>query len=269
AARAPRLQYFSGGPNAMAKDDVSANRDSPVSAPADTPPPPIPQHPPYLWHNGRLVPWADATVHLTDIGWTAISAVFEGIRVYAQTDDGLAFFRVDQHLKRLGQSMKLMRMEPPFPLDELRQGMADLLQANGARHDGYFQPTAYFGGNIPGYRAAYTQPGNFYVTLREAPSHLGEAAGVHLCVSTWARIGDNVMPPRVKAMSNYQNSRLVSTEARINGYDGGIMLNDRGKVAEGASSCIFLIRDGVAITPSITSGILESITRAPHGTVSR
>jgi branched-chain amino acid aminotransferase len=225
--------------------------------------PPVPAQPAYLWHNGRLVPWDDATVHLTDIGWTAISAVFEGARAYASADgSGLALFRLDQHLKRLAQSMKLMRMTLPWSLDEVRDGMIELLRANAYDQDVYLQPLAYFGGRVPGYEAAYTQPGEIYITARPAPSKLGTAPGSNVCVSSWTRIADNVMPPRAKALANYQNSRLVSTEARINGYDTGIVLNDRGKVSEGAWSCVFVVRDGVAITPSVTSDILEGITRA-------
>ena len=84
---------------------------------------------------------------------------------------------------------------------------------------------------------------------------------MHCCISSWVRISDNVMPPRAKAVTNYQNSRYVSNEARINGYDAGIILNDQGKVAEGAYACIFIVRDGVAATPPRSAGILESITR--------
>ena len=84
---------------------------------------------------------------------------------------------------------------------------------------------------------------------------------MHCNVSSWTRISDNVLPPRVKAITNYQNSRYVSTESRINGYDYGIILNPNGKVAEAGYACIYIIRDGVAITPPVSAGILESITR--------
>src|SRR5262249_32677235 len=130
------------------------------------------------------------------------------------------------------------------------------------REDVYLQPLAYFGGRVPGYEAAYTQPGEIYITLRTAPSKLGVARGSHACISSWTRIADNVIPPRAKALATVQTSRVLSTEARVNGYDTGIVLNDRGKVSEGAWSCVFLVRDGVAITPSVTSDILEGITRA-------
>ena len=99
------------------------------------------------------------------------------------------------------------------------------------------------------------------ITPRLAPSNLGTGKLAHCNVSSWNRISDNVMPPRAKAISNYQNSRYVSTESRVNGYDYGIILNQQGKVAEASYACIFIIRDGVAITPPVSAGILESITR--------
>ncbi|MBI4499231.1 MAG: branched-chain amino acid transaminase [Chloroflexi bacterium] len=223
-------------------------------------PPPTPA---YLWHNGRLVPWQDATVHITQIGWTAISAVFEGIRGYWSNErQDLYLFRLDEHLKRLARSMKLMRMAPAVSAADLTSAMLDLLRANEFREDVYVQPLVYFAGGVPGYRAAYTQPTEVLITARPAPSALKTGRASHCCISSWVRLADHVMPPRAKALANYQNSRLVSTEARINGYDGGIMLNERGKVAEGAYACIFLVRDGVAVTPPATAGILESITRA-------
>jgi branched-chain amino acid aminotransferase len=135
------------------------------------------------------------------------------------------------------------------------------VRANEAREDTYVSPLAYFG------------DGTFYGTQSEGSTHiritaqpfqsgLGTGRTTKACVSSWTRISDNVLSPRVKCISNYQNSRLAGIEAKMNGYDQPILLNDRGKVAEGGASCLFLVRDGVAITPSITSGILESITRA-------
>lgn len=247
----------------MAKD-TPAGRANDSAAP--TPPPtsaPPSTNPGYLWHNGSIVPWEAATVHLTDIGWTAISAVFEGVRAYAAADGrGPLLFRADQHLKRLAQSMKLMRMSMHLSGDDVRGGLTAVLRANDLQGDAYLQPLAYFSGRVPGYEVAYTQPGEIYITARLAPSTLGKSKGSHACVSSWTRIADNVTPPRAKALTNYQNSRLVSTEARINGYDTGIVLNNRGKVSEAAWACVFIVRDGVAITPGVTSDILEGITRA-------
>ena len=225
-----------------------------------TDPPPV--SPKYLWHAGELVEWDQAMVHVSMLGWTAISAVFEGIRAYWDPDQQeLHIFQLDAHLKRLFQSMKIMRMSSPHSREELTQAISSLLRANEYQEDVYIQPLAYFAGGIPGYLAVLEQPGVVLMTTRPAPSNLASPKVVHCNISSWSRISDNVMPPRAKAITNYQNSRYVSTESRINGYDFGIILNQDGKVSEASYACIFIIRDGVAITPLISSGILESITR--------
>ena len=223
---------------------------------------PLEGSPKYLWSSGKLVEWEKATVHVSMLGWTAISAVFEGIRAYWNSDDGeLYIFQLNAHLKRLFQSMKIMRMACPFSREELGQAIIELLKANEYRCDTYISPFSYFGGGIPGYLAVLEEPGEVVITARPAPSNLGAAKLAHCNVSSWTRITDNVMPPRAKAVTNYQNSRYVSTESRINGYDFGIILNQAGKVAEASYACIYIIRDGEAITPPVTAGILESITR--------
>jgi len=218
--------------------------------------------PEYLWHSGALVEWEKATVHISKLAWSAISAVFEGIRAYWNPDhQELYIFQLDAHLKRLFQSMKIMRMTSPYTMEELGQAIIALLKANEYRCDTYIQPLAYFGGGTPGYMAVLEEPGEVLMTTRAAPSNLGTGKVAHCNVSSWTRISDNVMPPRVKAIANYQNSRYVSTESRINGYDFGIVLNLDGKVSEASYACLYIVRDGVAITPPVTAGILESITR--------
>ena len=218
--------------------------------------------PKYIWRFGELVEWDKATVHISALGWSAISAVFEGIRAYWSPEHKELFvFHLEAHLKRLFQSMKIMRMTSPYSPKELVQSISELLRANEYQTDAYIQPLAYFGGGIPGYLAVLEQPGEMVITARPSESNLGTPKVVHCNVSSWNRISDNVMPPRAKAITNYQNSRYVSTESRINGYDFGIILNQQGKVAEASYACIFIIRDGVAITPPSSAGTLESITR--------
>ena len=218
--------------------------------------------PTHLWRSGELVEWDKATVHISALGWTAISSVFEGIRAYwSAGDQDLYVFHLKAHLKRLFQSMKIMRMTSPYSAEELVQGISELLEANEYRTDAYIQPLAYFEGGVPGYLAVLEQPGEIVITARPSESNLSATKVAHCNVSSWNRISDNVMPPRVKAITNYQNSRYVSTESRINGYDFGIILNQQGKVSEASYACIFIIRDGVAITPPVSAGILESITR--------
>ena len=219
-------------------------------------------HPKYLWRSGDMVEWDKATVHISKLAWSAISAVFEGIRGYWNAErEQLYVFQLEAHFKRLLESMKIMRMTSPYSTEELTQAIVSLLRANECRSDTYIQPLAYFGDNVPGYLAMLEQPGEILMTTRESPSGLDASKVAHCNVSSWTRISDNVLPPRVKAITNYQNSRYVSTESRINGYDYGIILNPNGKVAEAGHACIYIIRDGVAITPPVSAGILESITR--------
>ena len=220
------------------------------------------ESPKYLWRSGEMVEWDKATVHISMLGWTAISAVFEGIRAYWNAGSReLYVFHLDAHLKRLFQSMKIMRMTSPFTHEELRGAITELLRANEYRCDAYVQPLAYFGEGIPGYLAVLERPGEVVITARPSTSNLDAAKVAHCNISSWNRISDNVMPPRAKAITNYQNSRYVSTESRINGYDFGIILNQQGKVSEATYACLFIVRDGVAFTPPVSAGILESITR--------
>lgn len=219
-------------------------------------------HPKFLWSSGELIEWEKATVHISMLGWSAISSVFEGIRAYWSPElNELFVFHLDAHLERLYRSMKIMRMVSSHSRDDLAQAILSLLRGNEYACDVYIQPLAYFGGGVPGYLALLEQPGEIVITARPAPSNLGSLKVAHCNVSSWTRISDNVMPPRVKAIANYQNSRYVSTESLINGYDFGIILNQDGKVSESSYACLYIVRDGVAITPPVTAGILESVTR--------
>lgn len=219
-------------------------------------------HPTYIWVNGERQPWDQPKVHITEAGWPAISAIFEGIRAYWNEREGRLYVWVlDDHLKRLIRSMTLMRMQKPFTVDQLRTAIVDLLRANEFRQDAYIQPTAYVSSSR-GSRYQGDQAPTIYITSRAEPSALLNERGCTACISSWQRISDNVMPPRVKAMANYHNSRLASAEATRNGYDSPIFLNNRGTVAEGPGSCLFMVRDGALVTPPVYASILESVTRA-------
>ena len=186
--------------------------------------PPAP--PKYLWMSGKTLDWEKATVHASMLGWSSISMVFEGIRGYWNKDqEQLNVFRLDSHLQRLMRSMKIMRMTSPWSVDELRSVVIDLAQKNEFHGDCYIQPLAYFGEGTPGYLAAGGRPGEIAIFSRTSSSVLGSGGTISCGVSSWSRISDNVMPPRVKAISNYQNSRYVADEMDLNGHDFGIILN--------------------------------------------
>ncbi len=219
------------------------------------------EHHPFVWVDGRIVPWDQATLHLTLVGTASVSSVFEGIRAYrTEPARQLAVFQLDAHLERLEQSMRLLRMSIPFSRPQLQAAILDLLKANACTDDTYIRPYVFLEsplfGSAPGDRA------RIVIHTTAWPSGLKSGRALHACVSSWSRISDHVMPPRVKAASNYLNSRLASEEAKRNGYDMALLLNTNGKLAEAPGACVMLVRDGRIITPSVTSGILESITRA-------
>lgn len=220
--------------------------------------------PRYLWWNGKRTPWAEATTHVTVVGWSSVSAIFEGIMAYwNEQEEELFIFRLDAHLRRFLRSQKMVRMAQDYTADQLTDAIRDLLRANEAREDTYIMPLAFIGGGGGFRRLTATDPAptDITITARPSSSHLLKREWKHACVSSWTRIPDHVMPPRIKNLSNYRNSQLASAEASINGYDTAIMLNTAGKVAEGPGACLLMVRDGVLYTPGVTDSILESITR--------
>ncbi len=219
-------------------------------------------HPTYLWWKGERRRWEEATVHVTDLGWSTVGAVFEGIRAYWNPDAGELFvFRLQEHLDRLVRSMKLVRLPLEYPVEALTEAILDLLRANETREDTYIRPLAY-AANTSGKR--FAQIGNdaeLLINTSAMPSHLLTGLTQTAKVSSWRRIADDVMPPRIKNLSNYRNGQLAGQEARLDGYDTAFLLDAQGKLAEAPGACVMLVRDGRLITPEVTSSILESITR--------
>lgn len=215
----------------------------------------------YVWIDGELTPWDQATVHISHLGWSTVAAVFDSINAYWNpAHRELYVLQLAEHLVRLSQSMKMMRLQTDLTPEDLAKGALELLRANGYRRDCRVRPVAYqpdadwFG--------TWTESRtSIFMTTEARKSWLSRPIGVRAGVSSWTRISDNSLSPRVKGISNYQNSRMALLEANLCGYDQPILLNAAGKVAESATSCVFVVRDGRLITPSVTSGILESITR--------
>jgi branched-chain amino acid aminotransferase len=218
--------------------------------------------PSYLWMDGKVVDWRDGTIHVASEAVVRGESVFEGVRAYGSGDGGeLYIFRNQDHLDRLRQSAKFMRMSIPYSDEELTSGFKELIRANGFRDNVHFRPTVYFGeGESNQFDPAEIVTGVFCLAYCRARSK-GVTNGVKSCTSTWRRNTDLSTPSRIKAAGNYHNSRLAHVEARLNGFSSPLMLNDRGKVAEGPSSCFMMVRGGRIITPPVTADILESITR--------
>ena len=214
-----------------------------------------------IWMNGELVDWADAKVHVGAHGLHYGSGVFEGIRCY-ETPKGPAVFRLSDHLRRLESSAKVLYMELPYSVDELRLATHELIAANGIPSC-YVRPMAFYG---YGELAVGTTGNPVDVVILSFPwgAYLGEEGqrtGITTKVSTWERVGPNVIPHVAKATGVYLNSMLATTEVRRAGYDEAIMLSRDGYVADGPGENIFVVRGGRLLTPPLSMSILPGITR--------
>ncbi len=219
-------------------------------------------HPEFLWWNGKQVRWEDATIHVTDLAWSTVGAVFEGIRAYWNHDQQeLYIFRLQEHLDRLMDSMRLVRLPSNYSAADLRDAILALLRDNQSLEDTYIRPLAYSAGTSGKRLSDSPAEAALLINTNPMPSKLSSGDSMKVKVSSWTRISDNVMPPRIKNISNYRNGQLANMEAKADGYDGAILLSPQGKVSEAPGACVMIIRHGKLITPPVTDGILESITR--------
>lgn len=209
--------------------------------------------------NGAPIPFEEAKVHALSVGLAYGASVFEGIRAYMNPlTKRLAVFRLEEHLVRLDQGMKFMRFDDPPTRDALRQGVLDSIRANEPDEDCYIrlQVQIESRGSM-----ATTGPVGWVCAAIPRERSAKRETGLAACVSSWTRIADNTMPARIKATANYHAGRIATLQARADGYDMPILLTRDGKVSETAGACLFLVRDGVVITPARDSDILESVTR--------
>ena len=214
-----------------------------------------------IWLNGELVDWADARIHVASHGLNYGSGVFEGIRCY-DTPKGPAVFRLRDHLKRLDNSAKVLYMDLPYSVDELRSATHELIATNGLSSC-YVRPLAFYGYGELGV-ATTGNPVDVAIISFPWGAYLGDESlrtGITTKISSWERVGPNVIPHVAKATGIYLNSMLATTEARRAGYDEAIMLNSEGYVADGPGENIFVVSDGVIRTPPLSMSILPGITR--------
>ena len=214
-----------------------------------------------IWHNGRLIHWDDARVHVLSHVINYGSSVFEGIRCYS-TPSGPAIFRAREHARRLLDSAKIYRMDVPYSIDDLTEAMRELVQVN-RMESCYFRPIVMRGYGDVGVLPIHN-PIEVYIACWEWGKYLGEdalAEGVDVCVSSWTRLAPNTLPALAKAGANYMNSQLIRMEAHLNGYSEGIALDSNGYVSEGSGENIFLVRDGKILTPPLGASVLPGITR--------
>ncbi|MEY3259044.1 MAG: branched-chain-amino-acid aminotransferase [Actinomycetota bacterium] len=224
---------------------------------------------PKIWMNGKLVDWDKAQVHVLTHTLHYGTGVFEGIRAY-ETDKGPAVFRLTEHMQRLINSAKILGMPMPYSLAELVQGVKDTVASTGLPSC-YIRPIAYYSYGEMGLN---TLPCSVDVAIACWPwgAYLGDDAvekGVRMKISSWTRHDHNTMPPAAKTVGNYVNSSLAKVEALKAGYDEAIMLAPNGLVAECTGENIFVVRNGVIITPPTSAGALEGITQNSVMTIAR
>jgi branched-chain amino acid aminotransferase len=212
-----------------------------------------------VWHNGKFIPWNEATIHVASHVVSYASCLFEGIRCY-ETPQGAAIFRLAEHVNRLVDSSKIYRLEPEYTREQLRQAIVELVRVNSVRSC-YVRPIIFRGYGEVGVNAL-NNPVEIYLLAWKWGKYLGAEAlkhGVDVCISTWNRMAPNTMPSMAKAASNYMNAQLIKMEAITNGYVEGIALDHNGNISEGSGENIFVVREGKMFTPPLA--ILPGITR--------
>lgn len=216
----------------------------------------------FIWRNGEMIPWAEATTHVLTHGLHYGTSVFEGMRAYDTKHKGVCIFRNREHIERLKFSARVYTIDLPHSVEELMQACKDVVRENGLSA-AYIRPVAFLGyGEMgPSSTAAKSD-----VAIAAFPwgAYLGEEGmknGVEVAVSSWRRMAPGTVPAGVKAGGNYLSSRLVSKEAKDRGFAEGIGLSHDGTVSEGAGENLFVITKGRIMTPPAASSILNGITR--------
>jgi branched-chain amino acid aminotransferase len=222
-----------------------------------------------IWMNGKLVDWADATIHAASHVIHYGSAVFEGARCY-KTPKGSAFFRLDAHMRRLYDSARIYRMDYGLDRDALTRAVVDTVQANGLEAC-YIRPVIYRGYQTLGVNPLPC-PVDAMILVWEWGAYLGPDAleqGVDVRVSSWTRSAPNTFPAMAKSTANYANSALIKMEAVIDGFSEGIALDPAGHLSEGSGQNLFLVRDNTLFTPPLSASVLPGVTRDTILTLAR
>ncbi len=226
------------------------------------------QYPQWIWHNGRIKPWAEATTHVMSHALHYGSSVFEGIRCYA-TAAGPAIFRLNDHNRRLFQSAKIHEIDIPWSLEDINAACREVIRANDGSTD-YLRPVAYRG--LGGFGLSAETPVDVAVATWKMGQYLGAEAldnGIDACVSSWQRFAPNTIPAGAKAGGNYLSGTLVAREARRLGFGEGIALASTGLLSEGAGENLFLVFDGALHTTPVSAALLNGITRNSIITLAR
>jgi len=217
-----------------------------------------------IWFNGKLVPWEKATVHVLSHALHYGSSIFEGLRAY-ETPRGVAIFRLRDHTHRLFDSAKIYRIGMPFTPEQVNDACRQVLAANGLKRGAYIRPVVFKGYGEIGVSPKNDPPTDVAVAAWEwgkyLASHEEEEAGVDVCISSWNRVAPNTLPALAKAAGNYLSSQLIAAEARRLGFAEGIGLTTDGNLSEGSGENLFLVKDGVLLTPALAHSVLGGLTR--------
>lgn len=214
-----------------------------------------------IWKNGKLIPWKDATVHVLTHGLHYGTGAFEGIRSYS-TSSGPAIFRLREHMQRLHSSAKALNMNLPYGVEELCKAAKDVVRENKL-DSCYIRPIAFYGVSGIGVNPI-GYPVEVFVIAFPLGAYLGDEGlknGIRVHTSSWHRVSNATTAATAKICGNYLNGALAVMEAKLNGFEETIMLNELHNVAEGSGENIFLVRGGKMITPPLNAGILPGITR--------
>ena len=226
------------------------------------------QYPQWIWQNGAIKPWAEATTHVMSHALHYGSSVFEGIRCY-DTASGPAIFRLNDHNRRLYLSAKIHEIDIPYSLEQINAACREVIAANNNTTD-YLRPVAYRG--LGGFDLSAETPVDVAVATWKMGKYLGEEAlenGIDACVSSWQRFAPNTIPAGAKAGGNYLSGTLVAREARRLGFGEGIALASTGLLSEGAGENLFLVFDGALHTTPVSAALLNGITRNSIITLAR
>ena len=214
-----------------------------------------------IWMDGELVDWHEAKIHVLSHALHYGSGVFEGVRAY-ETSRGPAVWHLEEHLKRLFRSAKLYHMEIPYSIDAITEGVRDVIRANGLSAC-YIRPLVIRGYGEMGVNPL-NAPVNVVIAVWPWGAYLGEDAlerGVRVKISSWRRNSQNALPAAAKATGQYINGVLAKVESLKAGYDEAIMLNEAGQLTDGSGENVFIVRDGILVTPPTQAGCLDGITR--------
>lgn len=214
-----------------------------------------------IWMNGKLVPFKNAKVHVLTHALHYSTAIFEGIRCY-NTPKGSAIFRLQEHVDRFFNSAKMYSMKMQYNKKQISDAIIKTVK-NSTLTECYIRPIAYYGYGEMGLTPTQNKVD---VAIACWPWKMGESkagkfSGARCKISSWIRVDSAAQPMKAKAASNYANAALARVEALNEGYDEAIMLNNQGKIAEGSAENIFVLKNDQIITPPLTAGVLEGITR--------